>query len=198
MANDNVKIVINEVNETRPLGSGVSSDIAYIPGLAADKWVTKVNDIGEPIEYKTVNKLDEYGNKIPIYDAEGKRLFDADGNYLYETELWHPSRNVPVLCNTVDEFEFYFGPTPYVMTASDTVNCDKPHTYQPGDYDKSYLYAKELLNAGMSVIYENICSYDVIEDLANIDVVLTEEQINGPEVKLVEGASNRFYFNECV
>jgi hypothetical protein len=41
MANDNVKIIIQEVNETTPKGSGTSSDVAYVPGLAVDAATSK-------------------------------------------------------------------------------------------------------------------------------------------------------------
>ena len=58
MANDNVKIIIQEVNETTPKGSGTSSDVAYVPGLAVDAATSK---------------------------------------------------NVPVLCSTISDFESYFG-----------------------------------------------------------------------------------------
>ena len=58
MASDNVKIIIQEVNETTPRGSGTSSDLAYVPGLAVDTATSK---------------------------------------------------NVPVLCSTISEFESYFG-----------------------------------------------------------------------------------------
>lgn len=117
MANDNVKIIIQEVNETTPRGSGTSSDIAYVPGLAVEAATSK---------------------------------------------------NVPVLCSTISEFESYFGKEPYVMTDED-IKTQIDHTYQVGDYDKSYLYAKELINAGMSVIYENITSTTELKNIAIIN-----------------------------
>lgn len=172
MANDNVKIIINEVNETRPRGSGTSSDIAYIPGLAVDKWVTKYDASGNPVAYKQIYKLDDYGNTIKKTDENGNPIFDADGNYVYEMVDWTPSYNTPIYCSTVDEFESYFGPHPYEMTQSDVDITTYPHTYTVGDYDKSYIYAKELLNAGMSVIYENIASpKSLLVDLASVQDV---------------------------
>lgn len=117
MANENVKIVIKEDNQTSPRGAGASSDIAYVPGLA-------------------------------IADA------------LY--------KNRPMLCNSVAEFEQYFGKVPYEMTDVDVDNCTYDHTYNVGDYDKSYIYAKELINNGLSVIYENICVEDGAPNLAKM------------------------------
>lgn len=117
MANDNVKIIIQEVNETTPKGSGTSSDVAYVPGLAVEAATSK---------------------------------------------------NMPVLCSTISEFESYFGREPYVMTSED-IRTQIEHTYQVGDYDKSYLYAKELINAGMSVIYENITSTTELKNIAIIN-----------------------------
>ena len=117
MANENLKIVIKEVNETSPQGAGASSDIAYVPGLALDK----------------------------ITDANGSEV--------------KSSRNVPILCNSISEFELHFGKTPYQFKDADvatTVTYNK-NKYQVGDYDPSYIYAKELINSGLSVYYENIC-----------------------------------------
>lgn len=104
MANENVKIIVQEVDETRPRGSGASSDIVYVPGL---------------------------------------------GNEFISAEY----RNTPVLCSTIEEFETYFGATPYRFPAD-------AHHYikvNKGDYDRSYIYAKELINAGLAVLYEDIC-----------------------------------------
>lgn len=66
------------------------------------------------------------------------------------------SRNIPQLCVSVAEFEEFFGKVPYQFT---TDQAYKGHLIaRKGDYDRSYIYAKELLNAGLSVVYENITS----------------------------------------
>ena len=137
MANDNVKIIIQEVNETTPRGSGTSSDVAYVPGLAVEAATSK---------------------------------------------------NVPVLCSTISEFESYFGKEPYVMTDED-IKTQIDHTYQVGDYDKSYLYAKELINAGMSVIYENITS---TTELKNIAIINNIPNTSGKN--LVDNKDNTFTY----
>lgn len=138
MANDNVKIIIQEVNETTPKGSGTSSDVAYVPGLAVDAATSK---------------------------------------------------NVPVLCSTISEFESYFGKEPYVMTEED-IRTQIDHTYQVGDYDKSYLYAKELINAGMSVIYENITSTTELKNIAIINNIP-----NASGKNLVDNKDNTFTYS---
>ena len=139
MANDNVKIIIQEVNETTPKGSGTSSDVAYVPGLAVEAATSK---------------------------------------------------NVPVLCSTISEFESYFGKEPYVMTDED-IRTQIDHTYQVGDYDKSYLYAKELINAGMSVIYENITSTTELKNIAIINNIPTEAS----KTVLVDNKDNTFTYS---
>lgn len=123
MANENLKIVIKEVNETSPSGAGASSDIAYVPGLACDK------------------------------------ITAADGSEVKS------SRNVPILCNSIAEFELHFGKTPYKFTTNDVGDAEEKiivtynkNKYQVNDYDPSYIYAKELINSGLSVYYENICA----------------------------------------
>ena len=72
MANDNVKIIINEVDETTPRGSGVSSDVAYIPGLAVDT-----------MDGVQVYVLDEFGNKQIKKDENGNKLYDVQ-DYHYD------------------------------------------------------------------------------------------------------------------
>lgn len=131
MANENVKIVIKEVDETRPLGEGVSSDIAYVPGFAVQSYVK--------------------------------------GDTLVETR-----KNTPLLCNTIEQFEQYFGPEPYRLTEYDVNSCyafgenlNMP-VYLAGDYDRSYIYAKELINNGMSVIYENLSPTEDVAKYTNV------------------------------
>lgn len=104
MANENVKIIVQEVDETRPRGSGPSSDVVYVPGMC-NEFVSA-----------------EY-------------------------------RNVPILCSSVDEFESYFGSEPYQFEADENSYGVRVH---PGDYDKGYIYAKELINSGLTVLYEAI------------------------------------------
>lgn len=131
MANENVKIVIKEVNETKPLGEGVSSDIAYVPGFAVQSYVK--------------------------------------GDTLVETR-----KNTPLLCNTIEQFEQYFGPDPYRLTEYDVNSCyafgENTNTpvYLAGDYDRSYIYAKELINNGMSVIYENLSPTEDVAKYTNV------------------------------
>ena len=131
---DHIKIIVQEDDQTRSRGSGASSDIVYVPGLASEFC---------PAEY----------------------------------------RNKPLLCSTIDEFEAYFGPEPYKFSADETVSkC----SVKKGDYDKSYIYAKELINAGLTVLYENITPDD--SSLVNLSEF---EKLTGPITK-VRGTKNVF------
>jgi len=132
MANENIKIVVQEVDETRPKGSGVSSDIVYVPGLAFDGC---------------------------------------------------EHRNKPILCTTVEEFESYFGTEPYKFLQDKTVYT---HNVYKGAFDRSYIYAKELLNAGLSVLYENISPQ--ADDLVNLVSFTTDSK----ELNRVSGSRNVF------
>lgn len=135
MANPNTKIIIQEVNETLPQGAGVSSDIAYIPGLAVDTYTVGSEKEGDLQVFETI-------------------------------------KNQPVLCYTVADLEAAFGPDPYVMKAEDVAGGDYAHTYEEGGLDRSYIYAKELLQAGMSVYYENIAPEgNVAVNIATVDEV---------------------------
>ena len=69
--------------------------------------------------------------------------------------------NEPVLCTTVDEFEYAFGKNPFIFEADEeypaefAVN-DKPDDkiVKKGEVDKSYVYAKSLIKMGIPVIYK--------------------------------------------
>lgn len=137
MANENVKIIIQESNETTPKGSGVSSDIAYVPGLAVDAATSK---------------------------------------------------NVPVLCSTVSEFEANFGSEPYVMTDADVSYLQYANGMTAGSYDRSYIYAKELINAGMTVLYENIAP------VASAPKVISDVGFVPAEGSKVTGTKNSFAY----
>lgn len=138
-ANPNTKIVIKEVDNTKPKGSGASSDIVYVPGLAIDSA---------------------------------------------------RSKNEPVLCYTVADFEYAFGSTPYIMKSNDISSVSVAHTYEEGSFDRSYIYAKELIQAGMPVYYENICPPDGAPvNIAEVNAIgLTEDSH-----LLVKGINNYTY-----
>lgn len=117
MANENVKITIQEVNTTTPLGSGTSTDVVYVPGLVI-----------------------------------------ADGDGFVST------KNKPVLCTDLATFEHHFGKEPYELTDAD--KTDEYEDFEDVKYDLSYIYAKELINAGLSVYYEAIVNEGVVADNA--------------------------------
>ena len=77
------------------------------------------------------------------------------------------SLNTPTLCNSVADFELKFGNMPYQFkdtqakqtfntygTSSTTI--DNVVLDEAGSYERSYLYAKELLQAGLKVIYTRV------------------------------------------
>lgn len=76
-------------------------------------------------------------------------------NYIGEPDF----ENKPILCTKIQEFEKYFGNVPYQFTTSFTYSAitdvfkDNSIFININDFDKSYIYAKELLNEGMAVMY---------------------------------------------
>lgn len=89
--------------------------------------------------------------------------------------------NVPVLCTTIEEFERNFGDKPYrweralvngTKETTDGLNARMAnpiftavagaptYAYAESDFEKSYIYAKEIINIGIPVLYENVCSRD--------------------------------------
>lgn len=59
--------------------------------------------------------------------------------------------NIPTLCETVEEFESIFGLMPYVFK-----NDQEGNIAFKGDYEKSYIYAKQILRAGVPVLFERV------------------------------------------
>ena len=91
----------------------------------------------------------------------------TDPNYLNPATM--VEKNVPTQCNTIAEFEAYFGSIPAVFVA------DQPYPaglfaadavpvsgkmFEANDVDPSYVYARELISAGISVLYERINESD--------------------------------------
>lgn len=106
MQEKNVKIIINEVDNTSPAGRSTdSTDIAFVPGFSI--------------------------------------LADAPVNK-------------PVLCTTVKDFEALFGTSPRILTGRDVTSAYEKYGLYAGDPDRGYVYAKELLYNGLSVVYTNL------------------------------------------
>lgn len=96
----------------------------------------------------TTTKYDEATNK---YTTSAGDEFDGTALDL----------NEPVLCTTVDEFEYAFGKNPFIFEAGEEYPAefaanDKPNDkiVQKGEVDKSYVYAKSLIKMGIPVIYK--------------------------------------------
>ena len=105
MASENVKIVIDEYDLTKPGGAGTtSSDIVFIPGFSVKSDAPK---------------------------------------------------NIPTTCYDVYEFEKLFGKEPVMLTTMDVKGYEN-YGFIAGQFDKSYIYAKELLYQGMPVVYSNL------------------------------------------
>lgn len=73
--------------------------------------------------------------------------------------------NSPTLCTTVAEFEDLFGKAPVQFKSAQNYPTFEPAVfpstmYAKDAYEKSYIMAKELINAGIPVLYENVCVRD--------------------------------------
>ena len=69
-------------------------------------------------------------------------------------------KNKPTLVTTTREFEKLFGNKPRILTHEDVRNYTQ-YGFIAGDFDRSYVYAKELLFQGMPIVYSNIVSKDM-------------------------------------
>lgn len=72
----------------------------------------------------------------------------------------------PVVCDTVSTFEYYFGEAPWVFenglvydTAIFPESYASKYMYGLNDLERSYIYAKELINLGMPVLYYSANTY---------------------------------------
>lgn len=93
-----------------------------------------------------------------------KDYIGSDGKTVEQIYVAPSPENVAVLCTSLEEFTSNFGTTPYKFASEQDVSdlFDSEATanvsamYQAGDYERSYIYAKELVRAGLPVIYQNI------------------------------------------
>ena len=114
--------------------------------------------------------------------------------------------NVPTLCTTLAAFESYFGKAPYQFTEDQDVSeffkgnamsKGSKYMYREGDYEKSYIYAKELVAAGLPVIDENVVS----RGKESFTMPATNEYIRKDrfiDVDVIENTYNGFFGGEVV
>lgn len=115
----------------------------------------------------------------PIISGESSEIVYVPGfgtndwNYLdTKTAI---GKGVPTLCTTVAEFEAYFGSIPAVLgedSSQEYLSNFNPvaipssgFSPKAGQVDPSYVYAKQLIQSGISVLYERV------NDLPNGDVI---------------------------
>ena len=149
------KIEIKERDLTQASGT-VGTDIPYIPGFSVVMYeYTKTTDTtwDSTKDYYIINKENATG-----FSAAGQT--EKDLNKLYERgDKLTPSS--PVLCSSISQFEALFGHAPIAFKSPSTtynINC--------GDFDRSYIMAKELLARNMSIYYHAIVTQEDIDKLA--------------------------------
>ena len=150
----------------------------------------------------TFNKVSE---NIPYFiltsNTSGAEKIDAVGICHQGTPY-----NVPTLCTSVVEFETYFGTAPWTFTKSvkHPENFDdyskgslNKNMYEIGDYEKSYVYAKELLNAGLPVVYLAIENNNSLKPDLDQDTkfeIISNDSISYPEGYEDYCSKNHLYF----
>ena len=67
--------------------------------------------------------------------------------------------DMPVYCETLDEFKQIFGTSPYMFEANSNypteIKSDTIYALK-GDYEKSYIYASELVRNGLPIFFERV------------------------------------------
>lgn len=112
-------------------------------------------------------------------------------------------KGVPVLCTTVSEFNTYFGTIPAVFNGTqnypESFSSDARTTsnimFSSLSVDPSYVYAKELIQAGIPVLYERLNDinedasvakfYEVIQGTGDYDPILNLEDMNDYNIKYI-------------
>lgn len=179
-------IIIREIDETVPSAAvSEITDIAFIPGVAdtnnncyivatADGAPTNGTTLGTKAELKDGAYLFDYntkttsGNpqyfvntalkKVWVCTDDEKKTWVAQTTYVAP----HPE-NTPVVCYSLADFEENFGSLPYKFTAdqdyptfAETAKVNGTKIYNNGDFEKSYIIARELIGRGLPVMYANI------------------------------------------
>lgn len=171
------------VNET-PVSTGESGTVTEGSNYSSGDTVDTVKD-GKPslftnIVLKKTWKCSVTGEGTLSYTWT--ELTDTSTHALYLEP--HPEQE-PILCTTIDQFESYFGKEPFKFTNNETYEdvgfestafLTGDNIVKSGEYDKSYIMAKEILKLGMPVVY---------------DVVVPHTNIGYPTTDLVK----KFYEN---
>ncbi len=160
-------ILINENDLTKGGGSATNYNVVFIPGFMSTD--TSMDAIkGTPTGAWPV-VVNEDGDKEVSIEKAAKK-------------------HTPILCTSVSEFETYFGTKPLVF--------DDPTTGIQ-TVDKSYVYAKELLQLGLHVLYETVNDFgDGVTDpatpkISDIYTAMTADKIYG---KLADKGEYQFKY----
>lgn len=94
--------------------------------------------------------------------------------------------DTPIMCNSYEEFVNTFGDEPYIFTETQEYKAgtNLPKV-QKGEPERSYLYAKELLFAGIPVLYERVSTGVTSAAYTNIDLhvpILTSKDVANFEI----------------
>lgn len=165
-----------------------NSSYAYNAGTEQAPIYVKIDnkyylaDISYGVNAKTTYNTRLITNELSNYSIYLGTKKDTNGNvtsvsvavptvnYIGEPDF----ENKPILCTTLQEFENYFGEMPYQFTntfrySDMSYGSDNNKTYvfnddsvfiNTNDFDKSYIYAKELLSEGLAVMYYAVANRD--------------------------------------
>jgi len=165
-------IIIREQDLTLAGPNANSTDIVYVigfPGLVSVVTTLPDTDGEEHVVYQTGSGTFVYKewNGTAFVDMNPQpyvfRYPNTEGSPYFAMNPWAPA-NIPTLCTSIAEFEATFGEVPLIFATAQAYPSGKfsasatvtDNMYAVGDLDKSYIYAKELLNLGLPVLYEAV------------------------------------------
>lgn len=95
-------------------------------------------------------------NEVNKTSPRGTGVDSTDIPFIPGFSILSDAPQVPTLCTSVKQFERLFGDSPRPLLPEDVTLYGSSCGICDGGYDRSYIYAKELLNQGMSVLYSSI------------------------------------------
>ena len=168
-------------------------------------YTVTITGVGTPVSREVaVSSVDTTTGTITLSTAllttdRSASIYYGYGNYVYVAPT---EENVPVLCETIAQFEAAFGTSPKVFASAQSYPSEFAaaatsgiqYIAQAGDYDKGYLFAKEVLYAGLPVMYTNIVMRDPTGKLVTeASATYTNFPINGTVAAIYKAFSGFTY-----
>lgn len=186
------KITINEQDLTMPSGIIDTTDIPFVLGFTGVVAIDKKPATGANKDTYYYTYESDSSGTLKLYKGDSELSGTNIPEYYYRTDSKNEPTAVficspntpedPILCESISAFEYYFGTSPWVFqenvpyptTGGKPLFSDKTYTgdnanmYMQNDLERSYIYAKELINLGMPVLYYSVNRFNEEPDISKL------------------------------